>query len=1551
MSTYDISSSSRFYLYNHAEYDEMEANFATSDYLFGAGKVESINTTGRDNNPFDPDPDDKYLTIFEGYIYIPEAGTYSFAVNGDDAVEVIIDDLYYGWYGGHGADGTDHNFQIDFEKKGYYKLKFRHQEWQGADSYQFYWKQPGSDRYEIVPYENLFYCAPPQPVVEYRFDACEWGDVKDSSGNGVDAKVKGDVHPVAAKEVGGGLCRVGVFDGSGDYIIAQKSDLPLDYSQFTVSLWFYINEYPNNSTKQYALISKDLSFELYVYKQGGIWWWWKNSDGTNAQIKTDEGVIKTNRWYHIAIVFQKGKQELYLDGKLLASANSTKAVKVIDHALTVGVDLASSNGNPRDNSMNGSIDEVKIYAKALSGDQIERLYKNESVGRNADGSVRHCILCPSNPSCNLKPGLYLSTYDISGYSKHWPGSHKEFDQLETDFATDDRLFGIGTAAQINTTGSNNNPFGAQEYYLTIFEGYIYIPEAGEYRFAVNGDDAVEVIFEDEAYYGWYGPHGSDGTEHNERFIFGKAGYYKLKFRHQEWKVADSYQLYWKQPGSDRYEIVPASNLFRCTPPDPVAEYRMDSCAWSGVENEVKDSSTNALHGQTFGGTQPDIGKLCQAAKFDGVNDYIQVKNSDKLDGTKKLSLSFWIYPEEVRQTNGTNARGVLSKRIDTTNENAYGVFFWNDQEMTEDGAKLYIDIDGVNDRFHTTNYIYKNRWSHVVIVFDGDKPQSERVRVYIDGKLDTIAAERSSQIPHYNSDFFIGDLHYRNSKKVFKGKIDEVKVFREALSEEDVKRIYRFEKSGSRYDGERRYCPLCAIKPECKLQEGVKATFYKKDGSHPYSHEEYEIMEQKFATDTNKYGSKILPQINTSGSDNNPFTKNPDGNYLTIIEGFIYIPQAGEYRFAVNGDDAVEVIFNSIDYYGWYGGHGADTTVHNRVFKFGERGYYRLKFRHEEGYGADNFQLYWMPPGSDRYEIVPKRFLFTCSTYRSYLFDAWDSYRSIDDRNISTKIVAKEFNLTVASLSEEGDEFSEFNGTVCLQPVDDHNSSLSAWKKVLFQEQNRTEAAFRIDRAARTVRMLIRWKENEDSECNATDLNATLSSDDFAVRPDKFSMELPALAYAGEVFEANLSANDFTTAPSKEYNETLGTTFVVEANETKKGCKRADPDIETFSFSNGKAENISFVYPEIGDINFTVKESSEEFAKVDRDDTPLAQRLITEASKVIRVIPYEINVTDVRWSVSTGSDWLYMAQNIADMNITIGYEASVYSKTGALMDDFNSTCYGYDVDLQFFYDYEKGNSDDEHNLTLWGDLLSFDRGLSDINKTVRIEVEHFSGGKGNGNYAFGVDRNFTHPLSPLFVQLKDLTIQTGSYSKGVHGARETGLIQADQNATFYYGRLKTNDLTTSKTTDSVFADILVYNVSSRFTGDQNQTILHWYLWSKHNEAKFGKVKRALAYKDTLMNHSADVGVSYGDPRNGRVQFSFTKQNDTSAFIHLDISPWLWFSYNEDGSYNPASDCTHHPCIKYDFFVSNPDQVQSGSISGVRFDQNVSKQRRGVKVFR
>jgi MSHA biogenesis protein MshQ len=218
----------------------------------------------------------------------------------------------------------------------------------------------------------------------------------------------------------------------------------------------------------------------------------------------------------------------------------------------------------------------------------------------------------------------------------------------------------------------------------------------------------------------------------------------------------------------------------------VAEYLFDTCAESSA---IIDGSGYGFDGTVLNGPLSiEAGKLCNAARFDGVDDYVEIDDSDLFDGTGELTILGWINPEDIyTPPDGTNARGIISKRNNASSDVAYGIFFYSAQK---DGL-LYVDIDTTNNRFASNSVIQEEEWTHFAVTFNGSLPADERVKLYINGVLDKTAYEDSATIPDYSSNLYLGNLYYGISQlKTYKGLMDEIHIIPEALDQAEVLEYY-----------------------------------------------------------------------------------------------------------------------------------------------------------------------------------------------------------------------------------------------------------------------------------------------------------------------------------------------------------------------------------------------------------------------------------------------------------------------------------------------------------------------------------------------------------------------------------------------------------------------------------------------------------------------------------------------------------------------------------------------------------------------------------------
>jgi MSHA biogenesis protein MshQ len=970
LSTYDTTGYNT-YPADHAEYVNLINSYATPANLFGSAIVDNVDGVG---NPFGSD--DYYLSVFEGYINLPVSGVYSFAVDGDDAVEVLIDGVVVAsWYGAHGrCNCTDHFATIEISA-GYHTFEFHQQERTGADNYYFYWKKPGDTDYSIVPSSAFYHCPPPEPIADYRMDECEWngtpGEVIDYTGNGHDGTAFGSATVV----LNGKLCRGGEFNlATNDDYVVLDNNLINGANDFTYCGW-----YKTVNTGTQALISGANSTSTAA----NGWLLWQTNDTRlytyidNSSRRYDLPYsIADGNWHFIVWTRENDTEKLYLDGSIVDSHTvTTDSINVEPGGLILGQEQdAVGGGFDSGQNYEGQIDEVMFYDLPLNADDILTIYGNYNTNANYDGSMRTCTSCAVEPQCSVPDtGLVRKVYDTTGYNTY-PANHAEYENLINTYGTVSNLYGTDVVGEINGTG---NPFGSDDYYLTVFKGYIYVDTDGIYTFAVDGDDAVELMIDNAVVAYWYGGHGRCNCTTHSGAVNLTSGYHLIEYRHQERTGGDNYYLYWKKPTDTSFSIVPSSALFHCEL-NPEADWHFDECEWVGSAGEIDDATGNGNTGYADNGVVNDTldntgGVLCKSAVLinpnSSDNQRVVIPYSGNLDVTDTgITILGWIKANRQAQPNWNSV--VYSNRNDLRNGNGFTVYLNNYNSQRR--LCWHIGPYGTtNDKLITTDFTY-DKWTHFAVTY---KP-NEKMEIYLDGVL---VRESSLFVPDLvyslsNKDIMLGAVD--NYGGPLNGYLDEFIVVKRVLEGEDISTIYEMQKAGFNYDGTQRLCYACGVTPDCPVPDsGLKLTTYDTTGynSYPADHTEYLSLISSYATDANKFGEGIVPNINGSG---NPY--GTDSYYLSVFKGYLYVDIAGEYSFAVDGDDAVEVLIDEVVVASWYGGHGrCNCTTHNGVITLNQ-GYHLIEFHQQERTGGDNYYLYWQKPNSSSYEIVPSSVFFNC---------------------------------------------------------------------------------------------------------------------------------------------------------------------------------------------------------------------------------------------------------------------------------------------------------------------------------------------------------------------------------------------------------------------------------------------------------------------------------------------------------------------------------------------------------------------------------------------
>ena len=171
-------------------------------------------------------------------------------------------------------------------------------------------------------------------------------------------------------------------------------------------------------------------------------------------------------------------------------------------------------------------------------------------------------IAPITPTCTTpQPGIWSRFFNIQGYADNSLDNAAEMQALVDTRANASYVDGQGVLADIN---GNANPYDdrSDEYYLTLLQGYLNVPTTGNYRFGVDGDDAVEFRLNNTVVSAYYGLHAASGNWVNPQTVRLAAGYHAIEFRMQEYTGQAAFILHWDPPFSAQ-TIVPSNYFYHC----------------------------------------------------------------------------------------------------------------------------------------------------------------------------------------------------------------------------------------------------------------------------------------------------------------------------------------------------------------------------------------------------------------------------------------------------------------------------------------------------------------------------------------------------------------------------------------------------------------------------------------------------------------------------------------------------------------------------------------------------------------------------------------------------------------------------------------------------------------------------------------------------------------------------------------------------------------------------------------------------------------------------
>lgn len=212
------------------------------------------------------------------------------------------------------------------------------------------------------------------------------------------------------------------------------------HNGFTLELW--VNPRDTESGQPLVEFRKDdknVGAHLWIYdRKGRIWGNIRDIEAVDHTIWSSEGVLRPNVWQHVALVYDpagvNAVASFYCNGALVARGDIGAFAPQMGYDLYLG---GHRPNDPAERFLRGALDEVSLYNRPLSDDEIASIYLADAAGKCPPGQAAPKT-GPAKPAEDLSlmaAPFFERPADISqgvrlGIGVEWLFQEKQYDKIE-----------------------------------------------------------------------------------------------------------------------------------------------------------------------------------------------------------------------------------------------------------------------------------------------------------------------------------------------------------------------------------------------------------------------------------------------------------------------------------------------------------------------------------------------------------------------------------------------------------------------------------------------------------------------------------------------------------------------------------------------------------------------------------------------------------------------------------------------------------------------------------------------------------------------------------------------------------------------------------------------------------------------------------------------------------------------------------------------------------------------------------------------------------------
>jgi len=195
---------------------------------------------------------------------------------------------------------------------------------------------------------------------------------------------------------------------------------------------------------------------------------------------------------------------------------------------------------------------------------------------------------------------------------------------------------------------------------------------------------------------------------------------------------------------------------------------------------VNDASANPATATVEGTLNAVDAQFGKGLAFNGSNaNRIQVTHAPKLAGMSALTIEAWALGRNIASHEGMS---IVSKRIANLNADQYNLFIWT-------GRLVNGRVNGNNTNIGLSKtVIADNTWYHIALVFDAQGGANEKIKLYINGLLESSATHPATAVGAGVSPLWVGDLDAARNFP-WDGILDEIGIWDTALTEAQINQV------------------------------------------------------------------------------------------------------------------------------------------------------------------------------------------------------------------------------------------------------------------------------------------------------------------------------------------------------------------------------------------------------------------------------------------------------------------------------------------------------------------------------------------------------------------------------------------------------------------------------------------------------------------------------------------------------------------------------------------------------------------------------------------